>query len=160
MSFKSVGCLLILVVLAAVTVQTPARGGAPSGQAQDEVSGQISGEGSAGIELLTPTEGVDFNGYLRNVYRTTKKRWFANMPASVAKGNKGVNVVEFRILQDGTVPKEFMKMKTASGKADLDEASLAGIREAAPFAKLPAGFTAPYIELRFTFSYNLEPRQR
>jgi TonB family protein len=159
MSFKNVGCLLIFM-LAAVTVQTVARGVAPSSQAQDEVSGQISGERSAGIEMLTPTEGVDFNGYLRNVYGTTKKRWFANMPASVAKGNKGINSVEFRILQDGTVPKEFMKIKAPSGKADLDEASLAGIRAAAPFAKLPAEFTGPYIELRFTFYYNLAPPGR
>lgn len=114
----------------------------------------------ASIELLTPTEGVDFNGYLRNVYGTTKKGWLARMPASVAQGLKGVNSVEFRILQDGTVPKEFMKFKTRSGKADLDDASVAGIRDAAPFARLPADFTAPYIELRFTFYYNLEPPQR
>jgi TonB family protein len=160
MVLESVSRLLILVVLTAMTLQTDARGGASGGALQDAASEQTLRGGTAGIEMLTPTEGVDFNGYLRNVYRTTKKRWFANMPASVAKGNKGVNVVEFRILQDGTVPKEFMKMKTASGKADLDEASLAGIREAAPFAKLPLGFTAPYIELRFTFSYNLEPPQR
>jgi TonB family protein len=82
------------------------------------------------------------------------------MPASVAKGQKGINSVEFRILQDGTVPKEFMKVKNSSRKADLDNASLAAVREAAPFAKLPADFTAPYIELRFKFFYNVEPPER
>jgi TonB family protein len=82
------------------------------------------------------------------------------MPASVAKGQKGINSVEFRILQDGSVPRDSMKSKASSGKADLDEASLSGILAAAPFAKLPADFTAPYIELRFTFYYNLEPPQR
>jgi outer membrane biosynthesis protein TonB len=88
----------------------------------------------------------------------SKKRWFANMPPSAMKGQRGVNVVTLRILQDGTVPKEFIKIKTTSGKADLDEASLASM--AAPFGKLPADFTAPYIELRFTFFYNLEPTPR
>jgi TonB family protein len=157
MSFKNIG--LILGVLAAMAVQFDARGGVWGGALQDAASEQTFREGAAGIEMLTPTEGVDFNGYLRNVYVTTKKRWFASMPPSVAKGQKGVNSVEFRILQDGTVPKEFVKMKASSGKAELDEASLAGIREAAPFPKLPEKFTAPYIELRFTFYYNLKPQR-
>ena len=157
---ESVSRLLILVVLTAMTVQTNARGGVSGGALQDATSEQTLRGGTAGIEMLTPTEGVDFNGYLRNVYVTTKKRWFANMPPSVARGQKGVNSVEFRILLDGTVPKEFMKMKASSGKAELDEASLAGIRDATPFAKLPEKFTAPYIELRFTFYYNLEPPRR
>ena len=157
MIFEGTRRLLILVLLVAMPFQVDARGGASGGALQDTASEQTSRGGTAGIELLTPTEGVDFNGYLRNVYVTTKKRWFAKMPASVAKGQKGVNSVEFRILQDGTVPKEFMKFRTALGKADLDEASLAGIREAAPFAKLPKDFTGPFIELRFTFYYNLQP---
>ncbi len=159
MSLRNVGQLLVLVVLSAMTVQTDARGGAPGGKFQYGAPEQTTGATGA-IELLTPTEGVYFNEYLRTVYITTKKRWLANMPASVAKGQKGINSVEFRILQDGTVPKEFMKIRTASGKADLDEASLAGIRAAAPFSKLPADFTAPYIELRFTFFYNLQPAPR
>jgi TonB family protein len=157
---ESVSRLLILVVLTAMTVQTEARGGASGGALQDAPSEQTFRGGTAGIEMLTPTEGVDFNGYLRTVYVTTKKRWFASIPPSVARGQKGVNSVEFRILRDGTVPKEFMKMKASSGKAELDEASLAGIRDATPFAKLPEKFTAPYIELRFTFYYNLEPPRR
>jgi TonB family protein len=139
--------------------QLDARVGAPNSASQDEASGQTV-RGTAEIEMLTRTEGVNFNSYLPKVYRATKKRWFASMPASVARGNEGINSVEFRILQDGTVPKEFMRIKASSGKADLDAASFAGIRTAAPFAKLPTDFTAPYIEVRFTFYYNLEPLQR
>ena len=109
------------------------------------------------MELLTQTEGIDFNSYLRGVYLAVKKHWFTNMPASVKAGNRGVVSVEFHIQQDGTVPKESLKIKTSSGKSDLDNASLAGIREAAPFSKLPEGYSQPFIELRFTFYYNLEP---
>ena len=159
MNFKRVGRLLMFVVFASMTLQADARGGASDGALQVEAAAQTA-QGTVALEILTPTEGIDFRSYLPNVYRTTKKRWFANMPASVAKGQKGINVVEFRILQDGTVPKEFMKMRSVSGKADLDEASLAAIRGAEPFGKLPADFTAPFIELRLTFYYNLEPTQR
>lgn len=153
MIFESVGRLLIVVLLTAVPFQADAKVQS-SGALQDGTSAQRAG---VGIELLTPTGGVDLNNYLHWVYMTTKKRWFANMPASVAKGQKGINTVEFRVLQDGSVPKEFMKMKLSSGHTDLDEASLKGIREAAPFAKLPEKFSQPYIELRFTFYYNLQP---
>ena len=40
--------------------------------------------------MLTDTEGVDFNDYLRRVYITVKQNWFAVMPASVQLGDQGV----------------------------------------------------------------------
>jgi TonB family protein len=151
--------LLMFVVLMSMPFAVSGVTESSKSAVQEEASGQTA-QGYLALELLTPTEGIDLNGYLRNVYRTTNKRWFANMPESVGKGQKGVNVVEFRILQDGTVPKEYVKTKRGSGKADLDEASPAAIRGAAPFGKLPAEFSAPYIELRLTFYYNLVPQQR
>ena len=42
------------------------------------------GTAGAGVEMLTDTEGVDFNDYLRRVYITVKQNWFSVMPASVA----------------------------------------------------------------------------
>jgi TonB family protein len=112
------------------------------------------------IELLTPTEGADFNSYMHNIYLTTRKRWLANLPPSVKSGERGKNVVQFRILRDGTVPKETCVIADSSKHDDLDEASLSAIRGAAPFGKLPDGFTADYIELRVGFSYNVGPPQR
>jgi hypothetical protein len=40
MTFKTVSRLLILVVLTVMTLQTDARGGAPNGTQQEDVSGQ------------------------------------------------------------------------------------------------------------------------
>ncbi len=111
--------------------------------------------GAAGIEMRTDTEGVDFNSYLRDVYISVKKRWFANMPPSVEKGQQGKNTVEFHVLQDGSVPRDSLKMVLSSEKSDFDSASLQGVREASPFNHLPASFSKPYIVLRFTFYYNL-----
>jgi TonB family protein len=112
------------------------------------------------IEMLTPTEGVNFNSYIHNVYLMTKKRWMANLPPLVKSGESGKNVVQFRILRDGTVPKETCVIADSSKHDDLDDASLSVIRGAAPFGKLPDGFTADYIELRIGFSYNVGPPQR
>ena len=108
-----------------------------------------------GMEMLTDTKGIDFKPYIHNVYLSVKKSWFASMPPSVGKGQQGVNAVEFRILQDGNVPKDFLKMTSASGKNDFDAASVQAVREAAPFSHLPEKFSQPFITLRFTFYYNV-----
>lgn len=107
------------------------------------------------ITMLSDTEGVDFNSYLRDAYLSVKGRWFANMPPSVEKGQQGTNTVEFRVLQDGTVPKDSIKMTMRSEKSDFDAASVEGIQEAAPLGHLPEKFSKPFILLRFTFYYNL-----
>ena len=44
------------------------------------------------MEMLTPTEGVDFNEYLHRVYIIVKRNWFSVMPESVRLGDKGVVV--------------------------------------------------------------------
>src|SRR5258707_12903013 len=62
------------------------------------------GTAAAGIEMLTPTEGVDFNDYLARVYQSVKRNWFAVMPASVELGDKGVVSLQFRIMKNGGVP--------------------------------------------------------
>jgi len=107
------------------------------------------------IAILSDTEGVNFNSYLRDAYFSVKKRWFANMPSSVEKGQQGTNTVEFRVLQDGTVPKNSIKMTARSEKSDFDAASIEGIQEASPLNHLPEKFSKPFIVLRFTFYYNL-----
>jgi TonB family protein len=115
------------------------------------------GKASAGIELLTDPEGVDFNNCLRQVYFSVQKNSYASMPPSVEKGNQGVNAVKFRILRDGSVPKDSVELMYRSGKDELDTASLPAVREAEPFKPLPEKFSQPFILLRITFYYNLKP---
>lgn len=112
---------------------------------------------SAGLQLLTDPEGVDFNPCLRQVYISVRNSWYAIMPPSVEKGEQGVNSVEFHVLQDGTVPKDSVKMTSQSGKSTLDAASLQAVREASPINRLPDKFSQPFIVLRITFYYNRKP---
>jgi TonB family protein len=98
--------------------------------------------------MLTPTKGVDFNPYLRERYISVRDQWRAAMPPSVKIGRQGITSVRFRVLQDGKVPDDFLKLIHSSGLSELDEASLGAIRKAAPFAHLPKDFSQPFIELR------------
>jgi outer membrane biosynthesis protein TonB len=115
------------------------------------------GSAAAGIEMLTPTEGVDFNDYLARVYQSVKRNWFAVMPASVELGDKGVVSLQFRIMKDGGVPDGEPVKVFGSGKEPLDRAAISSIRASNPFEPLPPAFSGPYIELRFTYYYNLQP---
>ncbi len=118
-----------------------------------------SGRGSAGagLEMLTDTEGVDFNDYLRRVYLTVKQNWFSVMPASVQLGDQGVVSLQFKIMKDGSVPSGDPAQVFSSGKEPLDRAAFSSIRASNPFQPLPSAFKGPYIELRFTYYYNLQP---
>ena len=128
--------------------QIPTRG-APGGGGRGSVG--------AGIEMLTPTEGVDFNDYLARVYQSVKRNWFAVMPASVELGDKGVVSLQFRIMKNGGVPDGEPVKVFGSGKEPLDRAAISSIRASNPFEPLPPAFSGPYIELRFTYYYNLQP---
>jgi TonB family protein len=115
------------------------------------------GQGTAygAMELLTPTEGVDFSNYLARVYASVKQNWFAVMPESVRLGDKGLVVLQFKIMRDGGVPTGEPVLLRGSGKEPLDRAAVSSIRASNPFPPLPTAFSGPYIELRFGYYYNL-----
>lgn len=119
--------------------------------------GGHGGTASAGIEMLTDTEGIDFNDYLRRVYYIVKRNWEAVMPASVQLGDQGVVSLQFKITRNGVVPDGDPAQVFSSGKEPLDRAAFSSIRASNPFPPLPAGFKADHIELRFTYYYNLRP---
>jgi outer membrane biosynthesis protein TonB len=129
--------------------QVPSNSGIPGGGSQAQAFGNM--------ELLTPTQGVDFNEYLRRVYIIVKRNWFSVMPESVRLGDKGVVALQFRIMKNGVVPDGEPVRLSTSGKEPLDRAAVSSIRASSPFEPLPPAFNGPYIELRFTYYYNLSP---
>jgi TonB C terminal len=129
--------------------QLPNNSGIPGGGGQGTAYGAM--------EMLTPTEGVDFSNYLQRVYMTVKRNWFAVMPESVRLGDKGVVSLQFRIMKNGSVPADEPVRVHESGKEPLDRAAISSIRASNPFEPLPSAFSGPFIELRFTYYYNLQP---
>jgi hypothetical protein len=121
------------------------------------VPGAGAGRGTAygGLEMLTPDQGVDFNTYLQRVYFTVKRNWFAVMPSSVELGERGIVVLTFRIMRDGSVPSPEPIIQHNSGKEPLDRAAFSSVRASSPFESLPPQFNGSYIELRYTYLYNI-----
>lgn len=132
---------------------------ASGGQLPGGLTGSPGGGGAGAaygaLEMITPTEGVDFSNYLARVYTSVKQNWFAVMPESVRLGDRGMVVLQFKILRNGNVPTGEPVLMRTSGKEPLDRAAVSSVRASNPFEPLPSAFSGPYIELRFTYLYNL-----
>jgi TonB family protein len=145
------------------SAQQAMRGANSSHQFEDAVGGRppdVGGGGGQGylggnVEMLTPTEGVDFTNYLARVVASVKRNWYTVMPESARLGERGRVMLQFRILRDGLVPDGEPSLTNSSTKEPLDRAAIASIRVSSPFPPLPGAFSGPYIELRFIFLYNL-----
>jgi TonB family protein len=137
-------------------------GGRNSGGFADPVPSGPGGSGrggqsvlGGGVQMLTPDEGVDFTNYLNRLLASVKQNWYAIIPDSAKMGDRGRVVITFRILKGGDVPFPDPNLERTSGKEPLDRAAMGAIRASSPFEPLPPAFSGPYIELRFTFLYNL-----
>lgn len=133
---------------------TRAFGGALPG-AGGGYGGGGGGQGYGAVQMLTPTEGVDFSSYLDRVVASVKRNWYAIMPTSALMGEKGRVILQFRIFRDGSVQAPEPYLVGTSGKEPLDRAAASSIHASSPFEPLPPAFSGPYIELRFIFLYNL-----
>ena len=137
--------------------------GGPVAPAPSPGGGGIGGGGGGGgqaylggnVEMLTPTEGVDFTNYIARVLASVKRNWYSVIPESARLGERGRVVLQFRIMRNGVVPDAEPDMIGTSGKEPLDRAAVSSIRTSTPFQPLPPAFSGPYIELRFIFLYNL-----
>ena len=109
----------------------------------------------SGVQILTPTEGVDFSNYLARLLARVKQNWYSVMPISARMGDKGVVIMRFHIMRNGDMPNTEPALERTSGKEPLDRAAGAALTESNPFEPLPPAFTGPYIELRIAFLYNL-----
>jgi hypothetical protein len=133
--------------------------GGPTGRQSSGGNGTGGGGGQGylggAVQMLTPTEGVDFNPYIARVLASVKRNWYSVMPESARLGDQGKVVLQFRILRSGVVPEDEPAMMGSSGKEPLDRAAASSIRASTPFEPLPTAFSGPYIELRFIFLYNI-----
>ncbi|MFZ0523692.1 MAG: TonB C-terminal domain-containing protein [Candidatus Acidiferrales bacterium] len=134
------------------TYTMPSGGGGDGGGHGGRGGGQV---GNGAVDILTPTDGVDFNSYIARLVARVRQNWYAVMPESAYLGDKGIVAITFRINHDGTFPAENFNLERTSGKDPLDTAAMAAIRTTNPFDPLPPQFKRPYIELRFIFFYNL-----
>ena len=125
---------------------------------QGQMPGSPGGNGPPGnnaVNILTPTEGVNFNSYIQRMLEVIQRNWYAVMPQSAMLGDKGVVYITFQINPDGSVEAPDPLMERTSGKPPLDNAAMSSIRASNPFEPLPKEFHGPYMRFGIYFLYNL-----
>jgi outer membrane biosynthesis protein TonB len=116
------------------------------------------GAGTGGIEILSPTEGVDFSSWLARWHYITERTWDPLIPDEVNPPilKQGIVVVHFKVLPNGQVAPD-MRLDGRSGDSGLDRAAWGAITGSS-YPPLPRDFHGPYLELRAYFLYNEQPQ--
>jgi TonB family protein len=114
------------------------------------------GRAGSALELLSDPMGVDFKPYLAQVLALVRHNWFAVIPESAYRGNRGLTILEFEVDREGGVPK--LVIANTSGSQVLDKAAVAAISATASerFPPLPRDFKGLAIRLRLAFKYNMQ----
>ncbi len=109
------------------------------------------------LQILSPSEGADFEPYARNVLFWIRRKWTENLPSEALSGEKAEVVILVTIHKDGTIADPEPAIEISSKTKDLDDAALHAVRGAAPFKHLPRGFSGTEMKFRIYFLYNLPP---
>jgi hypothetical protein len=116
------------------------------------------GAGTGGVEVLSDTQGVDFNSWLQKWHYETERTWDPLIPDEVNPPilKKGQLMIRFKVLPNGRLMEGSMTLEGSSGDVALDRAAW-GALTGSNYPPLPKDFHGPYLELRAWFLYNMEP---
>ena len=116
------------------------------------------GAGSGAPDILSDTQGVDFNGWLQRWHRETERNWDPLIPDEVNPpiSKSGIVAIRFKVLPSGRLMDGSLTLEGRSGDVALDRAAW-GALTGSNYPPLPKDFHGPYLELRAYFYYNMEP---
>ncbi len=111
-----------------------------------------------GVQVLSDTQGVDFNPWLRRWYFETEHTWDPLIPDEVNPPilKQGQCMIRFKVLPNGRIMEGSMVLEGRSGDTALDRAAW-GALTGSNYPPLPREFHGPYLELRAVFMYNMRP---
>ncbi len=117
------------------------------------------GAGTGGVQVLSDTQGVDFNNWLQRWHYETERTWDPLIPDEVNPPiyKSGAVAIQFRVLPNGRIQDGSMHLVGQSGDVALDRAAW-GALTGSNYPPLPREFHGPYLELRAYFMYNMQPR--
>jgi outer membrane biosynthesis protein TonB len=128
-------------------------------------AGPLGGSGLArhpgaggGVEVLSDTQGVDFRAWLQRWHHETQNTWDPLIPDEVNPpiNKQGIVVISFKVLPNGRLMDGSVKLEGRSGDSALDRAAW-GALTGSNYPPLPRDFHGPYLELRASFWYNVQP---
>lgn len=133
-------------------MQNAMRGGRSG--AEVGAPGASTGSMNDGAEVLSDTQGVDFNAYIARVKRDLRRNWIPLIPEEAAPpiSKRGITRIRFSILPGGEIGA--MTLEGGSGDIAIDKAAWGAIISEGQFPPLPKEYHGPQLELRFWFFLN------
>ncbi len=111
----------------------------------------------SGVEILSDTQGVNFNPYIRRILQEIYEQWIPLLPeeAQPPLSKRGMTMIRFTINADGTI--SAMNLDGSSHDDALNRAAWGSITGVGQFPPLPHEFHGPNLELRIHFLVNEGP---
>lgn len=124
--------------------------------------GARSGSGSSplnfgNVDILSDTQGVNFNPYLRRIIADIYRNWLPLIPeeARPPLSKQGETLVRFRILPDGRIGGMWLDGSTHDDA--INRSAWGSITSEGQFPPLPSQFHGPNLELRIHYYVNKQP---
>ena len=139
-------------------IQNAVRGATPGSGSPGGIRSRPSRGGSAvGIgpaEILSDTQGVNFNPYLQRILREIYDQWIPLIPEEARPPlmKSGVTMIRFSILPDGTIGA--MHLDNSTHDDALNRAAWGSVTGVGQFPALPSQFHGPNLELRIHYLVN------
>lgn len=128
-------------------------GGGPNGPAEHRGLG-------TGVDILSDTQGVDFNPYLQKIMREIYNTWLPLIPeeARPPLNKQGETQIRFIINPDGRIGG--MVLEGSTHDDAINRSCWGSITGVGQFPPLPTQFHGPNLELRVHYLVNKEQRDR
>ena len=112
------------------------------------------GQGKAGVEVLSDTQGVNFDRYLQRLLADVRRNWIPLIPEECNSPlfKQGITGVRFTIQPDGSI--SAMHLDYSTHDVAIDRAAWGSIKSLGQTAPLPKEFHGPNLELRIEFRVN------
>jgi outer membrane biosynthesis protein TonB len=107
-----------------------------------------------GVDILSDTQGVNFDPYIRRILREIYDQWIPLIPeeARPPLSKSGVTMIRFSILPDGRIGA--MHLDGSTHDDALNRAAWGSIVGVGQFPPLPSQFHGPNLELRIHYLVN------
>jgi outer membrane biosynthesis protein TonB len=110
-----------------------------------------------GAEILSDTQGVNFDPYLRRLLADIYRNWLPLIPeeARPPLSKQGETLVRFRILPDGRIGGMWLDGSTHDDA--INRSAWGSVTSEGQFPPLPSQFHGPNLELRIHYYVNKQP---
>ena len=101
------------------------------------------------VSEIAPSQNFKYHWYLQNIVSKVEEQW--KPPLGLTDKKDASVVISFTIEQSGSMSN--IAVASSSGVSTLDNLALRAVKLAAPFGKLPIGFSENKLDIAYTLHY-------